>query len=170
MSHSYTTTNTKTYSLSNAKYVASKVQTDLRQFQRWYGQPSDPWIDSYHEELVILSAGGYVDRVKYGFKSRGIWVLTLEYAFRYDGTLVGDDRAGGVRHAFDPNGATFGSYLYWSRAWDESSPSEREAVRRTLPFQRSYCEEAGYGAGRYANDRTYAVDGSGASRRMFVPA
>ena len=168
MSYSHTTTATTTFSLSNAKYVVSKVQTDLRQFQRWYGEPSDTWIDAYHDERVVLSARGLVDRVKYGFQRGGIWVLTLEYTFRYDGTLLGDDRAGGVRHAFSRNGAVFGSYLYWSSAWDRLSPSERDAVCSLLPFGRSSSEEARYAAGHYANDRTYAVDGSGASRRMFV--
>jgi Bacterial HORMA domain family 1 len=168
MSYSHTTTATTTFSLSNAKYVASKVHTDLRQFQRWYGEPCDTLIDTYHDELVILSARGLVDRVKYGFQRRETWVLTLEYTFRYDGTLVGDDRAGGVRHAFSRNGAIFGSYLYWSSAWDRLSPSERDTVRDLLPFERTPSEDARYAAGRYANDRTYSVDGSGTSRKMFV--
>ena len=164
----YTTTSTQTFTTSKAKYVASKVQTDLRQFQRWYGEPSDAWIDAYHEELVVLSSRGLVDRVKYGFQRNGIWVLTLEYAFRYDGTLVGDDRAGGVRHTFSSNGAAFGSYLYFSSAWDRLSLGERDEVRRLLPFDRTPSDEVGYAAGRYASDRTFSVDGSGASRRMFV--
>jgi hypothetical protein len=167
MSTTYSTTTTTSYTASKAKYVASKVQTDLRQFQRWYGEPSDAWIDAYHDELVVLSARGLVERVKYGFQRSGIWVLTLEYTFRYDGTLVGDDRAGGVRHNFSRN-AVFGSYLYFASAWDRLSPSERDAVRRLLPFDRTPSDEVGYAAGRYASDRTYSVDGSGASRRMFV--
>lgn len=170
MSYTHTTTATTTYTLSKAKYVVSKVQTDLRQFQRWYGEPSDKMIDAYHDELVILSAGGYVDRVKYGFKRNGRWVLTIEYEFRYDGTLVGDDRGGGVRQPFDRNGATFGSYLYWSSAWDRLTAAERDAIRKTLPFQRSHAEEAPYAAGRRVADRTYSVDGSGASRTMYIPA
>lgn len=164
----FTTTNTTSYTTSKAKYVASKVQTDLRQFQRWYGEPSDAWIDAYHNELVILSSRGLVDRVKYGFKRGGIWVLTLEYTFRYDGTLVGDDRAGGVRHDFSRNGAVFGSYLYFSAAWDRLSRTERDAVGGLLPFDRTPSDEVGYAAGRYASDRTYSIDGSGASRRTFV--
>lgn len=168
MSYSQTTTTTTTFSLSNAKYVASKVQTDLRQLQRWYGEPNDTWIDAYHDELVILTARRLVDRVKYGFQRSGSWVLTLEYTFRYDGTLAGDDRAGGVRHDFRSHGAVFGSYLYWSPAWNRLSADERDAVRRLLPFQRNPSEEARYAAGHYTNDRTYAVDGSGAHRRMFV--
>lgn len=168
MSYSYSASETATFSLSDAKYIASKVQTDLRQCQRWYGEPSDTWIEAYHDELVVLSARKLVDRVKYGFQRNGAWVLTLEYTFRYDGTLVGDDRAGGVRQAFDLNDAVFGSYLYWSSAWHQLNLNERDAIRSLLPFERTSSEEARYAAGRYANDRTYAVDGSGASRRMFV--
>lgn len=170
MSYSYTTTGSKTYTRSNAKYVASKVRTDLRQFQRWYGEPSDAEIDAYHDELVILSADGYVDQVNYGFKRGDSWVLTLEYKFRYGGTLACDDRAGGVRHPFTRNGAAFTSYLYWSSAWRALTSTERDAIRKTLPIIRTPSGEPQYAAGRYGSDRTYAVDGSGASRRMFVPA
>jgi len=170
MTYSHTTTATTTFTLSNARYVASKVQTDLRQFQRWYGEPTDAWITAYHDELVILSSGGYVEQVKYGYRRNGAWILTLEYQFRYDGTLVGDDRAGGVRHAVNRDGAAFASYLYWSSAWYNLSETQRSAIRETLPFTRSSTGEPPYTVGRYASDRTYAVDGSGASRRMFLSA
>jgi hypothetical protein len=170
VTYSDTATTTSTYTLSNAKYVASKVQTDLRQFQRWYGEPSDGWITAYRDELVILSAGGYVDQVKYGFVRGGSWILTIEYRFRYDGALVGDDRAGGLWHAANLDGASFTSYLYWSSTWSRLTEVQRAEVRGTLPFSRASTGEAPYAAGRYASNRTYAVDGSGASRKMFVPA
>jgi hypothetical protein len=170
MTSSYSATASKSYTRSNARYVASKVRTDLQQLQRWYGEPSDKWIDDYHDELVILSAGRYVDQVTYGFKRDGRWVLTLEYTFRYDGTLSSDDRAGGVRQTFDPPGAYFTSYLRWSSAWSALTSAEKDAVRKTLPFIRTTTGEPQYAAGRYASDRTYSVDGSGASRRMFIPS
>ena len=58
----------------------------------------------------------------------------IEYKFRYDGTLAGDDRAGGVRHPFTRNGAAFASYLYWSSAWRALTLTEKDAIRKTLPI------------------------------------
>lgn len=169
MSYSCSTTRTSTFTLSNARYVASKVVTDLRQFQRWYGRPDDSWIDSYHDELVTLSNGGYVDSVTYGFQRDGRWILTLEYQFRYDGTLADDDRAGGVRHPVNLDGTTFASLLYWSTAWSNLTEDQKNAIAATLPFSRTSSGDDRYAMGRYANERTYSVDGSGASRRMFIP-
>jgi hypothetical protein len=106
MTSSYTTSATQTFSLSNARYVASKVATDLRQLQRSYGRPSDNDIQAYAEEIAILAYHGYVDKVIYGFK-RGIsWILTLEY-IAVNGTLNADDRAGGVYRYADIGGADF---------------------------------------------------------------
>jgi hypothetical protein len=45
MSSSYTTTDTESFTLVHARYIASKVATDLKRFQRFYGSPSDAWID-----------------------------------------------------------------------------------------------------------------------------
>jgi hypothetical protein len=168
VTYSQTSTRTTTFSLSNAKYVASKVQTDLRQLQRWYGHPSDARIANYHGELVVLSAGGFVELVKYGFRREDAWILTVEYRFRYDGTLVGDSRAGGVRSSVNLQGAVFGSWLEHTRTWDDLSRTEREAVEANLPFKRVGAEESPYVAGSYMTDRTYSSNGSGASRRRFV--
>ncbi|MGW0103558.1 HORMA-1 domain-containing protein, partial [Nocardia sp. NPDC003354] len=41
MTVSYSHSASNTFSLSSARYVASKVATDLRQMQRYYGRPSD---------------------------------------------------------------------------------------------------------------------------------
>jgi hypothetical protein len=54
MSTSYSITETASFTITHARYIASKVATDLKRFQRFYGAPSDDWIDKYETELALL--------------------------------------------------------------------------------------------------------------------
>ena len=50
MSSSYTDTTTETFTILHARYLASKVATDLQKFHRFYnGQPTLEWIEKYEE-------------------------------------------------------------------------------------------------------------------------
>ncbi len=44
MSYSYTTVETKTFTLTHAKHLAAKVAADLKRLQRLYGNISDERI------------------------------------------------------------------------------------------------------------------------------
>ena len=69
MSNTFTTT--ETFTVTHARHLASKVATDLKRIQRFYGEPSDKWINDYEDELVTLLKGGYVETVTYGFQRGG---------------------------------------------------------------------------------------------------
>lgn len=169
MSYSYTTSNTFTFSRSDAKYVASKVITDLKQFQRWYGEPSDSVIQGYDAELVAMLAGRYLSWVEYGFRRNGQWLVSLRYAVRTDGSLDTDSRAGGVPRGHDVAGASFFSFMHWSGAWSSLTAAEQQAVYSQLPMKRVLGTEPGYAAGSFTHDRTYSASGSGVTRRTFSP-
>lgn len=47
MSSSYTTTETKTFTLTHARHLAAKVATDLKRLQRFYGGISDERITHF---------------------------------------------------------------------------------------------------------------------------
>lgn len=49
----FTTTTTQTFSLTSAKYVASKVAADLRYMRALYGKPYESEIETWIEELVL---------------------------------------------------------------------------------------------------------------------
>ncbi|WP_280331289.1 hypothetical protein [Nocardia wallacei] len=76
MTTSYTTTTTETFSKASARYIASKIATDLRQLQRYYDAPTDSEIDSYAEEATVLSQHSCIEKVLYGFQRSGSWILT----------------------------------------------------------------------------------------------
>ncbi|SEF27416.1 hypothetical protein SAMN05421837_103823 [Amycolatopsis pretoriensis] len=168
MTTSYTRSEAGTYSLASAKYVASKIATDLRQVQRYYGRPSDSAITDYALEAALLSHGGYVDKVIYGFQRDGDWILTLEYTAA-NGTLIADDRAGGIYRHADTDGAVFTSFLHYSLKWSFLPSTDRDEFTELLPFSRTDAPAPGYTGGYHTFDRTYSSSGTGFTRSTYRP-
>jgi hypothetical protein len=163
-------THTSSFTVTHAKYLASKVASDLRQIQRLYGRPVDSEIGDYLLELAILLAGGYLDTVTYGFKTNGNWLLAVRYAVNSDGNLVADNRPGGIFATADVSRGKWHSYLAYSDAWTDLTSMQREAVKSTVPVQRSYGDEPGTGAGYWVEqDRSYSSGGVGVVRKTFRP-
>jgi hypothetical protein len=168
MTTSYTTSATKSFSLASARYVCSKVATDLRQMQRTYLRPSNQAILDYAEEAAVLSHYGYLDKVTYGFQRNGSWIFALEYRF-VDGVLQTDQRAGGVYRDADITGADFSSFLEQSHAWRQLTPARRAEVEAMLPVDRTPSPTPGYFGGYHVSDRGYSTNGAGFTRSTYRP-
>jgi hypothetical protein len=162
-----TFTYSDTFTRSNARYVASKVTSDLRLLQRFYGRPADAEIDAYTGELVELLLGGYIERVTYGFKRNAAWMVALRYEARMDGTLNADDRAGRVIPGIDITGASWSSYLVHSHTWDLLDAAEQARIEARLPVQRTGADEPSSSNGSWVQDRSYSAGGSGVQRASF---
>jgi hypothetical protein len=168
MAMTTTYTYSETFTRSNARYVASKVAADLRLVQRFYGRPTDAEIDAYTGELVELLVGGYVERVTYGFRRNGAWVVALRYEARLDGTLDADDRAGKVTPGLNITGANWYSYLVHSSSWAQLSAAEQARIEAGLPVQRTGADEPSSN-GSWVRDRSYSAGGSGVRRVSLRP-
>lgn len=168
MTTSYTRAESETYSLASALYVASKIETDLRQLQRYYDHPSDNDIKDYASEAALLSYRGYANKIIYGFQYDGSWILSLEYT-SVNGSLVADDRAGGIYRYADVTGAVFSSYLYYSLAWSLLTGTDRDDFTKLLPFTRTGAPAPGYTGGYHSPDRTYSARGTGFTRSTYRP-
>lgn len=163
-----TTTRTATFTISNARYIASKVKTDLKLLQRIYGSPSDSWIEDYGEEAALLLRDGYLDTVTYGYRRNGNnWILALRYVTQSDGTLAQDDRAGKVIRGVNISGATFYSYLTYSPKWDTLTSAQKQAVKAKLPVQRVPASAPGTSGGYWSTDKAYSSKGTGVKRSTF---
>lgn len=160
----------ETYSLASAKYVASKIATDLRQVQRYYPKhgPSDADIMDYALEAALLSHRGYVNKITYGFQRHGDWILALDYT-NVDGTLVADDRAGGIYRYANTDGTIFNSFLRYSSKWSLLPSTDRDEFAELLPFTRTTAPAPGYTGGYHTSDRTYSAHGTGFTRSMYRP-
>ena len=164
-----TRTRTQTFNITHARYVTSKIMTDLKLLQGAYGDPSDSRIEDFGEEAALLLRDGYLGDVTYGYRRNGKWILAMRYTARSDGTLEADDRAGRIPRGVNIDGAGFYSYLTYSSAWDGLSQAAREAAKAKLPVERTSAEPPGTSGGYWTADRKYASNGTGVARSTFKP-
>ena len=163
MTYSYT--DTATFTITHARHLASKIATDLKRVQRFYGRPSDVDISDYETEAIELMKSGYLESVTYGFKRNGRWIVpTLMYKSRdLTGMSASDDDPGRVPPSADISGSAFSSFLTYSQAWWELSESERTKFKNDLPVQRTPGMEPGVD-GYFVQDKTYSSGGRALER------
>ncbi|HEV2362234.1 MAG TPA: hypothetical protein VGS21_11070 [Acidimicrobiales bacterium] len=167
-----TFTTSKTFTITHARYITSKVAADLRQLQIFYGSPDNDRIAAFAEEAAILLRDGYLDRVDYGFK-RNVsflgekWVLLLRYTAR-NGVLA-DDHAGRVPPGVDVSRARFSSFLSYSTKFVLLPRAEQARIEADLPISRSPANESGFVSGTWGGERTYSSSGEGLGRSVFRP-
>ena len=80
MSYSYTVTDTITFTRTHARHMAAKVATDLKRMQRFYGEPSEKWIDAFEAEAVEFLKEGLLDNC-------GLWLSEERRLDRADADL-----------------------------------------------------------------------------------
>lgn len=166
MTTTFTTSSTSSFTITHAKYLASKIAADLRQMQIFYGRPTDKEIEDYIVEAAVLLVGEYLKDVTYGFRRNGEWVMALKYEVRTGGVLI-DDRSGRIRPGINVSTATWGSFLNYSAKYNTLSSSDRERVHALLPFPRSYGEEPRASVRTF--DKSYSNGGVSLQRQMFTP-
>lgn len=168
MSYSFTTTETKTFTLTHAKHLAAKVGSDLMRLKRFYGTPSDERIGQFEGEVAELLRLGYLGTVTYGFKRGDNWIEpTLKYTARELGEGAADDDPGRIRPGQDVSNANFHSYLTYSSSWHALSAVQQEAVERTLPLQRTNGTEPTVAGGQFVDDRSYSAGGRTLGRQSI---
>ena len=168
MSDSYSNSNTGSFTVTHAKKIASKVATDLKRIQRFYGSPGDTTITNYETELIELLKNGYLGTVTYGYKRNDDWIEpTLRYTARELSSLMNapDDDPGKIRPGANIEGATFYSFLTYSAAWEKLTETEKDAFKKTLPFYRTGANEPGIN-GNLISDKTYSSGGKALDRSI----
>ncbi len=158
MSYSYTTTETKTFTITHAKHIAAKVATDLKRMQRFYGKPYDLSINNFENEVIELLKHGYLKKVSYGFQKDEQWIEPTLIYEASELNIAANDDPGKVRPGKDITGASFCSYLEYSNAWDSLSGEEKESFEHGLPIQRTTGSVPSI-SGYLDNDRTYSSGG-----------
>lgn len=167
MSYSFTNTESQTFTITHAKQLASKVATDLKRMQRFYGYPSDTSIADYETEAIELLKKGYLGTVTYGFKKEDKWIEpTLRYTAKdLAGMISEDDDPGRIFPSANIAGANFYSYLTYSSKWNSLTQIEKDSFKNGLPFQRGGAQEPGIN-GYLSNDKTYSSGGKALERSI----
>lgn len=167
--HTYSTTDTVSYTKAHAKQLASKIVTELYQCHRHYGRPSRASVSEYEQELIELLSGEYVAAYEFGFKRNDARVVCWEYKVRIDGSIEGGDSAGGVYARADVADASYYNFLSYSDAWFQLSDADKARVKERLPFKRGSGSLPSDGDGYWAADRAYVAGGRRVERRTFRP-
>jgi hypothetical protein len=165
MSYSLTNSDTQTFTITHAKYLASKVVADLKRIQRLYGSPSDTTISDYEGELIEFLRKGYLSEVYYGFQKDDKWIEpTLRYTSRdLAGMLYSDDDPGQIKPNANISGAYFTSYLIKNSAYHNLPSGEQTNFQNSLPFKRTGAPAPGVN-GYLSSDKSYSSGGRSLER------
>jgi hypothetical protein len=171
MSFSMTRSANESFTLTQAKYLASKVTADMRRCQQLYGYPSNASINDYGTELALLLRDGFVRTYEFGFVRLvdNERVLTWRYSVDSCGDLASDDRPGRIIFGVDTSGANFRTYLSKSSKWDALTTAEQGVVLAGLPIQRIDAPEYGSSLGGWHSDLQYSASGVAMRRHNFRP-
>lgn len=166
MSSTYTSSQAETFTITNAKYLASKIQTDLQRLHRFYydshRQPTMDRIQSYYEEMVLLQKFNFLLEIEYGFSIGNQWKKALKYEARQGGVLASDDDPGGVRYTAIPSNAEWSSFLRYNNRWNSTAyESDKKEFLRLTPIRRTTGSEY---SGTWTQERSYASGGRGLLR------
>ncbi len=162
-----TGTQTKTWTITNARYVTSKIAADLDLMRTHYGWPSAQKVTDFADEAAVLLAKRLLGAVEYGAKVNGVVVFALKYTARSDGTLSTDDRSGRVPADLNLTGASFYSFLTYNANWFALTAIEKENIENMLPIKRSDGSQPVIGGGSWSGQRSYSSNGEGVDRQTF---
>lgn len=164
-----TGTRTAAFTITEARYIAAKVATDLRLLHNLYGAPALAWIDDYAEEAALLLRDGYLGTVSYGFRDPATndWKLRLRYTATVGGQLV-DSRPGMLSADAAVANCTFYSFLSYSPKFLNLGSADQANVKANLPVSRSPAEEPTTGSGNITSGNGYSRNGLGVSRDVFT--
>lgn len=158
-------TSTSTFTRTNARYLASKIAADLRQFRSFYGEPSEDHIDELFDELVEMLAGGYVATYEAGFCKDGKRVVSEFYTVA--STAARDERAGGIYARADVSGADWFTFMTYTDKWLGLADQARKAVKDSVPIDRVPASSPADGQGHWEGGRSYESGGTSTQRRGF---
>jgi hypothetical protein len=166
MTSSYTITSS--FTKTHADYLASKIAADLRQMRLYYGVPTEAKIEDLLLELSVLLQEGCIERIEYGLRRNGQWIVVLKYDAS-NGLYLTDDRAGRVPAGVDVAGASFYSYLTTNSKWADLPQSERDRISRRHNVERGDAPPTPTAAGYWTSDKTYSNGGVSLARSVFRP-
>jgi hypothetical protein len=157
---SYSYTSSTTFTLTDAKNIASLVAADLLRFNSFYGKPLESHIDDYEQELIAFLKAGYLASVTYGLRRNGDWVHAIKYHVE-NGELIGglDETSGGFRPKKNISDCDFGSYLIKNEEWSRITRDERDRFEKSLPFTRIGASEPQPESGSWSQDKIYGSGG-----------
>jgi hypothetical protein len=166
---SFSFTNTSTFTIVHARYIASKAAADMHLCAQYYGNPTESRIREFAEELAQYLNARYLQEYEFGFKKDGKRIVSWRYRVDSNGLLTTDDRPGKVVAYVDVTGAVFFNFLTQNSRFFQLSHADQARFEAGLPIQRTGGEPPSDGAGYWTSDRNYYSAGCGMNRQTFQP-
>jgi len=164
-----TRTASESFTLTHAKYLASKVTADMLRCLQNYGRPAQNDINNFGTELALLLRDGYVEAYEFGFSQDDQRLLSWRYEVDGSGINSTDDRPGRIVSGVAIANATWFNQLTFSNTWLALPQAERDRIRTGLPIQRVTKDGPKDGRGYWTNDLNYSASGVSLGRRTFRP-
>lgn len=164
-----TRTVSESWTLTNAKYLASKVTTDMWRCRQNYGLPTEAEINDYGTELALRLRDGFVSQYEFGFKIENERLLSWRYTVANGDLTATDDRPGKIPSGVDISRAHFFNYLTHSEKWSNLPEDEREKWEAFYPFRRRPSAGPQDGCGSWQRDLQYSSTGVLLTRETFRP-
>ncbi len=164
-----TRTASESFTLTHAKYLASKVTADMVRCQQNYGRPGQSDINNYGTELALLLRDGYVAAYEFGFAQDDQRILSWRYVVDGSGLCSTDDRPGRIVSGVAVASASYFNQLTFSGTWYALPQAERDRICTGLPIQRVTKEGPKDGRGYWASDLNYSASGISLGRSTFRP-
>jgi hypothetical protein len=166
---SFSVTRSESFTIINARKLASKVATDMHLCAQYYGMPSETRVREYAEELAQYLNAGFLQEYEFGYKKDGKRIVTWRYKVDANGQLTTDDRPGKIVPYVDISGAGFYNFMTRNAKFFQLSANERARFQAGLPLQRADGQPPSDGAGYWTSDRNYYSGGCGLNRLTFQP-
>ncbi len=164
----FTRTHAATFTITHAKYLASKIAADLNASSRLHGRPAISVVEQYNEELIELLRYGYLSQYEFGFKRNGKRVLSWAYEVDSYGSISGDDRPGKMSAYVDLSTTSFFNYVSYTDKYFNLSLDEQAAFKASHPINRTSGDPPSDGNGVWSGtEKNYSAGGTGVSRRSF---
>lgn len=167
MTYSTTLTTSQTFTIADAKYLASRIATDLGLLRIYYGGLTAGDVENLTLEAAILLKFGLLEHVKYGYRKGGSWAYFVSYSVNYLGQLeVTNDSPGAIDSQANVTGATWYSLLT-RRNNSNLSAEEIANINQLIPIQRSVGVVPNFANGTLNADKTYYRNGTDMSRSQY---
>ena len=162
------TTRTASFTITDARYVGSKVGADLRRLNTLYGKPALDDIENYVEEIAQLLKDGYLATVDFGFRDKDSneWKLRLRYR-AVQGQLV-DNLPGNYPTDLDVGAWSFYSYLSYKSSFSALSAEAQQQYKDGLPIHRTNADAPSAVSGSTTTGHGYGKNGTGFERDVYV--
>ena len=162
-----TTTQSETFTIADAKYLASRISHGLTFLRVYCGQLTPQKVQDLAVEAAILLKFNLLETVKYGYERDGNWIYGINYSVNQLGQIESiNDSPSVIDIPTNLDGARWHSFLT-RRHNPNLSPADIEEIEHLLPINRTSGTEPSSANGTWSTDDSYYRNGIGMSRSQL---